>query len=178
MYYVINMKEKICFKCNISKSLDFFYKHPQMPDGHLGKCKECTKKDVREREEKLRLDPEWVSKERDRHREKYHRLDYKDKHKPTKGAKVKIIKRYSEKYPEKAKIKNIISKLPKTPGFEKHHWSYRIEDALDIILLTTKDHNTAHRFLIYDQVEMRYRTVDNILLDSKETHFEYIISKL
>ena len=37
---------KKCFKCNTEKSLSDFYKHPMMKDGHLNKCKQCTKKDV------------------------------------------------------------------------------------------------------------------------------------
>lgn len=31
-----------------------FYKHPMMGDGRLGKCKDCTRKDVRENREKKR----------------------------------------------------------------------------------------------------------------------------
>jgi hypothetical protein len=40
------MASKTCFKCEIKKDLNLFYKHAQMGDGHLNKCIECTKKDV------------------------------------------------------------------------------------------------------------------------------------
>jgi hypothetical protein len=40
---------KTCFKCNVSQPLTDFYRHPNMADGHLGKCKTCTKADSTER---------------------------------------------------------------------------------------------------------------------------------
>ena len=39
---------KTCFKCGAEKPLTDFYKHPAMADGHLNKCKDCTKSDSKE----------------------------------------------------------------------------------------------------------------------------------
>lgn len=37
---------KKCFKCGKAKPLSAFYAHKRMSDGHLNKCKACTKNDA------------------------------------------------------------------------------------------------------------------------------------
>jgi hypothetical protein len=168
------IKEKKCFKCELILPISDFYKHKKMQDGHLNKCKTCTKNGVKIRESELRLDNNWLMAERKRCRDKYHRLDYKGLYKPNTKRKREIIKRHQQKYPEKAlATKYTEIYLTKVDGKHLHHWSYNQEDWLDIIELTIKEHGFLHRYIIYDQERMMYRGLNNILLDSKEKHFDY-----
>lgn len=169
------METKICFKCNKEKTLGEYYVHKQMADGHLNKCKDCTRNDSDKREKTLRLDENWVEKEKERARKKYYRLGYKDKHKRTPEQKKIIMDKYNKKYPEKIKAKRFIyRRIKKTKGIECHHWSYNEEHWIDIIELDSKIHAFIHRHLIYNQSTMMYEDKKGNLLSTKEKHSNYI----
>lgn len=170
---------KICLRCNSSKSVDDFYKHPQMSDGYLNICKKCKRTEAKEREERLRKNPEWVEKERKRGREKYNRLNYKNI-KPSYENKKKHMLKYNSLYPEKYKAKNSSQRISCPKGFHRHHWSYNEEHWKDVIILESKEHSDLHRFIEYDK-SFYYRTAIKIgkfkkgeLLDTREKHLEFL----
>lgn len=135
------MKE--CFKCKETKPLSSFYKHGQMADGHLNKCKECAKADVR----------------RD-HREKkeqYQRYERKRNARPERKEQKKgYTKKQREKHPEKYAANMAVSnavrdgKLKKQPceicgskeRVEGHHPDY--EKPLDVQWLCFIHHRALH----------------------------------
>jgi hypothetical protein len=162
---------KKCFKCNNVLPLSGFYKHPQMADGHLNKCKDCNKKDTMERYNALIVNPDFKKSEQKRGRHKYHRL-YKGIRRPKDPEKSAI---YRERYKEKITARNAVQNRELSiPDGHLHHWSYCKQHWRDVIELSVKDHAKSHRFLVYDQERMMYRNLEGVLLDTRERHETYI----
>jgi len=156
---------KICFKCGAKKPIEDFYKHNKMADGHLGKCIDCTKNDVTSRSRVKMKDPVYVEKERIRGREKYKRLNYRVRQREMK-----------KKYPWKSesKLKNLSRKFKTEKGFELHHWNYNTDFLEDVVILDISSHRRLHNSLTVDISKRIYKTKDNIYLDTREKHLNYI----
>jgi len=151
--------KKICTCCGQEKNLDDFYKHKQMLDGHLNKCKECKKS----YQLKYRFENIEVVKEYDRNRpnakerskknadrirnnlEKYnkHKEDLRNWNKRNRN------KRNAHLKVKRAIIKGIIKKpnncqkCGRKLELQAHHSDY--EKPLDVIFLCIKCHNDEHK---------------------------------
>lgn len=151
---------KICFACGKEKQLSEFYAHPRMKDGHLNKCKECVRESVRIYGQRHSNDRDWVEKERARGREKYRRLNYKEK--------------YKRKHDEMSNVSRFYRKLGLTlQGCELHHWNYNF--LKDVIALPIGIHRKLHNLLKYDE-ESKCFFYNGELLTTKQAHINLIKS--
>ena len=146
---------KTCFKCDVEKPLSEFYKHSRMADGHLNKCKACTKHDQHQH----RRDP--------RFREKV--LEYDRKRGSRQG--TSYLHEYRRREPEKVKAHNAVSnairdgklvrpencshchKVCKPHG---HHPDY--SKPLDVVWLCAECHTALHALLETVERESTQRT--------------------
>ena len=132
---------KTCFKCLIGKPLEAFYKHSMMADGHLNKCKECTKADVK------------------RHRqENWERVRAYDKMRASQPHRRALAKRVQDEWkaehPNRRRAQNQLAhalragKLRKQPCWVcgcnavAHHPDY--DRPLDVVWLCQPHHKQAH----------------------------------
>lgn len=130
---------KKCFKCGESKPLSAFYKHKMMADGHLNKCKECTKADVKlHREaniERIRA----YDRERGSRQDKYYLREYR-KRNPEKN-KARAMVNYH------VRAGNMTKKPCEVCGatgrVEGHHDDY--SKPLDVRWLCSVHHKQVHK---------------------------------
>ena len=142
------MTTKRCFKCLGEKPLDDFYKHSAMGDGHLGKCKECTKADVK----KHRQD-NWEAVRA------YDRLRASQPHRV--ATRQRVAAQYAEQYPHRKKANTAVGnalrsgKIKKQPCWvcgEKavaHHPDY--DRPLDVVWLCQHHHKQTHALVANEQ---------------------------
>jgi len=134
---------KSCFKCGDEKPFSEFYRHKKMSDGYLNKCKECTKKAVRQH----RRENESVRE--------YDRRRYRED--PNRRAKSQeYVKKWRRENPERYKahlaVNNAIRDgrlrpLPCEVCFNTHDLHAHHEDyskPLDVKWLCAKCHHRHH----------------------------------
>lgn len=153
---------KKCFKCGLEKPLSEYYVHKKMADGHLGKCKICTRNDTKKDYEIKSLNPEFIESERIRTRERNKRLGYGKKNK-------------DKYFYQTAEYKNLNRQNNVPKGFEIHHWNYKLLN--NFFILKRNQHKKAHTFIKRNTNEFVFMNDLGEFLDTREKHFLYLVSK-
>jgi hypothetical protein len=141
---------KRCFKCLCEKPLEAFYKHAMMGDGHLNKCIECTKKDVKTHRqaniERVRL---------------YDRMRASQPHRL--ANRIKYTEKYRKEFPNRARANAMVSKAVRAGHLKKqpcwvcgaealaHHPDY--SRPLDVVWLCQPHHKQTHALVANDDTD-------------------------
>lgn len=143
--------KKQCFKCKRVLDIEEFYKHKKMKDGHLNKCKDCTRQDSSLRNimcaDKIR---EYESKRSKTEKRKALRKKYVEKYRkehPERNAfYVKIKKAIDSGKITRPKFCSICGKECKTVA---HHYDY--SKPLDVIFVCQSCHKRIHSGTLFRQ---------------------------
>lgn len=131
------MRTKVCFKCESELPITNFYKHPMMGDGHLGKCKACTRYDVRENRKKRVEYYNEYDRQRSKKPERIQAITAKRD--PVKHA-AGLALRYAVK---RGTVKKLPCEVCGEVRSEAHHPDY--SKPLDVMWLCRKHHANVHR---------------------------------
>jgi hypothetical protein len=138
---------KECFKCHQNQPLSNFYAHPTTNDGRLGKCKDCTKKDVQEHYQNNRVAIAEYDKQRNQRPER-------------KRARVLSMRKRRLNSPLKHKAYYLVQRAIATGSLvpqpcikcgakaEAHHEDY--SKPLDVMWLCFKHHREHHGQTVRD----------------------------
>ena len=134
--------DKECFKCGQTKTIGEFYAHPRMADGHLNKCKECVKHDVRVNRERRWM--QYAEYERKRAKKP-------ERKEAAKRYQARMRVRNQDKYHARNLVASAVKcgRLAKKPcescgavEAEAHHEDY--SKPLDVTWLCFRCHRAAH----------------------------------
>jgi hypothetical protein len=130
---------KTCFKCSQEKPIEDFYRHPMMADGRLGKCKDCTKKDMRDHRRHNPITVRITDKLKYRKRRAAHLARAKEYSATHREAVRMASVRSRQRHPERKKASEMVGnavrdgriRKPETCDFchnatevAAHHWDY------------------------------------------------------
>ena len=133
---------KTCFRCSGTLPLSEFYRHPRMADGHLGKCKACTRADVSANR-----------RARSSHYREYERL--RQQRADRRAAKQAYVALHNSRHPQKAIARRAVSNALRDgillrescevcgARAEAHHEDYA--RPLDVRWLCLAHHRERHR---------------------------------
>lgn len=100
---------KVCSKCHQEKPLSDFYKHPDMTDGHLNKCKECAKSEARKNRAENIDYYQLYDRKRSANEERKLKAQRYSKTPNGRASHARSLKKYSLRYPSKYRAHNAVS---------------------------------------------------------------------